>query len=42
VFIAISISVLAVFLIVATDALFIENRGAPYSPWSDWGFRLGS
>jgi hypothetical protein len=42
VFIAISISVLAVFLIVATDALFIENRGEPSSPWSDWGVRLGS
>jgi hypothetical protein len=42
VFIAISISVLAVFLIVATDALFIENRGEPLSPWSDWGVRLGS
>jgi hypothetical protein len=42
VFIAISISVLAVFLIVATDALFIENRGEPFSPWSDWGVRLGS
>ena len=42
VFIAISVSVLAVFLIVATDALFIENRGEPFSPWSDWGVRLGS
>jgi hypothetical protein len=42
VFIAIAISVLAVFLIVATDALFIENRGEPFSPWSDWGVRLGS
>ena len=38
----IAISVLAVFLIVATDALFIENRGEPFSPWSDWGVRLGS
>jgi hypothetical protein len=42
VFIAISISALAVFLIAATDALFIENRGEPFSPWSDWGVRLGS
>jgi hypothetical protein len=41
-FIAISISVLAVFLIVATDALFIDNRGEPFSPWSEWGVRLGS
>jgi hypothetical protein len=42
VFIAISISVLVVFLIVATDALFIDNRGESFSPWSDWGVRLGS
>ena len=42
VFIAISISVLTVFLIVATDALFIDNRGEPFSPWSEWGVRLGS
>jgi hypothetical protein len=42
VFIATSISVLAVFLIVATDALFMDNRGEPFSPWSDWGVRLGS
>ena len=42
VFIAISISVLAVSLIVATDALFIDTRSEPFSPWSDWGVRLGS
>jgi hypothetical protein len=42
IFIAISISVLAVFLIVCTDALFIENTGEPFSPWSEWGVRLGS
>jgi len=42
VFIAIAISVVAVCLIVATDALFIDNRGEPLSPWSDWGVRLGS
>jgi len=42
VFIAIAISVLALCLIVATDALFIENRGEAFSPWSDWGVRLGS
>jgi amino acid transporter len=42
VLIAISISVLAVFLIVATDALFVDSRGEPFSPWSDWGVRLGS
>ena len=42
VFMAIAISVLAVCLIVATDVLFIDNRGEPLSPWSDWGARLGS
>jgi uncharacterized membrane protein YidH (DUF202 family) len=42
VLIAIAISVLAVCLIVVTDALFIDNRGEPLSPWSDWGVRLGS
>ena len=42
VFVAIAISVLAVCLIVATDALFVDNRGEPFSPWSDWGVRLGS
>ena len=42
VLIAIAISVLAVCLIVATDALFIDNRGESFSPWSDWGVRLGS
>jgi amino acid transporter len=42
VLIAICISVLAVFLIVATDALFMDNGGEPFSPWSDWGVRLGS
>jgi hypothetical protein len=42
VFIALGISVLAVCLIVVTDALIIDNRGEPLSPWSDWGVRLGS
>jgi hypothetical protein len=43
VFIAISISVLTVFLILATDALFtFDYRGEPFSPWSEWGVRLGS
>ena len=40
--IAIAISVLAVCLIVVTDVLFIDNRGEPLNPWSDWGVRLGS
>ena len=39
---AIAISVLAVCLIVVADVLFIDNRGEPLSPWSDWGARLGS
>jgi hypothetical protein len=42
VFMAIAISILAVCLIVVTDVLFIDNRGEPLSPWSDWGVRLGS
>jgi hypothetical protein len=42
VFMAIAISVLAVWLIVATDALFIDHGGELLSPWSDWGVRLGS
>jgi hypothetical protein len=42
VFIAIAISVLAVSLIVAADAFFIDSRSEPLSPWSDWGVRLGS
>ena len=40
--IAIAVSVLAVCLIVVTDVLFIDNKGEPLSPWSDWGIRLGS
>jgi hypothetical protein len=40
--IAIAISVLAILLIGATDALFIDSRGEPFSPWSNWGSRLGS
>ena len=40
--IAIAISVLAVCLIVVTDVLFMDSRGEPLSPWSDWGVRLGS
>ncbi len=42
VFMAIAISVLAVCLIVATDALFVDKRGEPLIPWSNWGVRLGS
>jgi hypothetical protein len=42
VFIALAISVLAVYLIVAADSFFIDSRGEPLSPWSDWGVRLGS
>jgi hypothetical protein len=43
VFVAVIISVLTVCLIVAADAVFIDNSsGTHHSPWSDWGFRLGS
>ena len=40
--IALVISVLAVYLVVAVDAFFIDSRSEPLSPWSDWGVRLGS
>jgi hypothetical protein len=42
VFMAITISVLTVCLILVADAVFLDNRGGTHSPWSDWGFRLGS
>jgi uncharacterized OsmC-like protein len=42
VFMAIAISVLAICLILVADAVFIDNRSGAHSPWSDWGFRLGS
>jgi hypothetical protein len=38
----VTISVLTVCLIIAADAVFIDNRGGALSPWSEWGFRLGS
>jgi hypothetical protein len=42
VFIALAISVLAIYLIVAADTFFIDSRSEPFSSWSDWGVRLGS
>ncbi len=42
VFMAVAISVLTVVLIFAADALFLDNTGGTHSPWSKWGFRLGS
>ena len=42
VFMAVAISVLTICLIFAADAVFLDNTGGTYSPWSDWGFRLGS
>ena len=42
VFIAVAISVLTVYLIFTADAVFLDNTDGPHSPWSDWGFRLGS
>jgi hypothetical protein len=42
VFMAIAISVLTICLIIAADVVFIDNTGGTHSPWSDWGFRLGS
>jgi uncharacterized YccA/Bax inhibitor family protein len=41
VFIAIAISVLAVWLITTAHTLFIGSSD-PLSLWSDWGTRLGS
>jgi len=42
VFIAVAISVLTVYLIFTADAVFLDNTGGTHSPWTDWGFRLGS
>jgi hypothetical protein len=42
VFVALAISVLVVYLIVAADTFFIDSRSELLSPWSDWGVRLGS
>jgi hypothetical protein len=42
VFMAVTISVLTICLIFIADAVFLDNRSGTLSPWSDWGFRLGS
>ncbi len=42
VFVAVIISILTVCLIVAADAVFVAESSGTHSPWSDWGFRLGS
>ena len=42
VFIAVAISVLTICLIFGADAVFLDNTSGTHSPWSDWGFRLGS
>ncbi len=42
VFMAVAISVLTICLILAADAVFLDDTGGTHSPWSDWGFRLGS
>jgi hypothetical protein len=42
VFMAVAISVLTICLILAADAVFIDNRSGAHSPWSEWGSRLGS
>jgi hypothetical protein len=42
VFMAAAISILTVYLIFAADALFLDNTSGTHSPWSDWGYRLGS
>ena len=40
--VAVVISILAVCLIITADAVFMDESGGAHSPWSDWGFRLGS
>lgn len=42
VFVAVAISILTIYLIFAADAIFLNNTSGTHSPWSDWGFRLGS
>jgi ABC-type iron transport system FetAB permease component len=42
VFMAVTISVLTICLILVADAVFLDYRSGTHSPWSDWGFRLGS
>jgi hypothetical protein len=42
VFVAVAISILTIYLIFAADAVFLDNTSGAHSPWSDWGFRLGS
>jgi hypothetical protein len=42
VFVAVTISILTVCLILASGEVFLDDTGGPQSPWSDWGFRLGS
>ena len=39
---AVAISILAICLILAADAIFLDNTGGAHSPWSNWGVRLGS
>jgi hypothetical protein len=41
-FMAALISILAICSILVADAVFLEDAGGAHSPWSDWGFRLGS
>ena len=42
VFVAVAISALTIYLILVADAVFFDSMGGAHSPWSDWGFRLGS
>jgi hypothetical protein len=42
VLVAVAISILTICLIFAADAVFLDNTSGAHSPWSDWGFRLGS
>jgi hypothetical protein len=40
--VAVAILVLSVYLIFVADAVFFDSTKGAHSPWSDWGFRLGS
>lgn len=42
VFVAVAISALTIYLIIVADAVFFDSMSGPNSPWTDWGFKLGS
>jgi hypothetical protein len=40
--VTVAISILTIYLFCAADAAFLESTRGAHSPWSDWGFKLGS